>query len=303
MGNIASTNGALSVGRRLAEARQTAGLSQKEFAIKLGVPLRSYQHYERGEREVSAVLIKALYTVFRIDPIWLLIDGDEAFEATTGQGDIMKIDKNLFLSVLKEIQNFALTKRREHLDAELLGKLAMIVHGRVAGIETEHQYEATLREIAQAFEILESGPRPSEEVTSPGSKLKRLLTEWMRLEVASQLIFIRVVALSDPTTGKYIAKDLGNKKQIAARAQWRLRLQLLTEGIIGRDSHSIEHLTPLDHERCVSWLESQCADMKTYLNQAKSDLAEGKVGTTPSLKRGLAERKTGRIEPGRKTAA
>jgi transcriptional regulator with XRE-family HTH domain len=77
MSNFASTNGNHAIGGRLATLREKFGLSQRDFAAKLGVSLRAYQNYERGEREIPAGLIRALYEVFRVQPIWLLLGGDD----------------------------------------------------------------------------------------------------------------------------------------------------------------------------------------------------------------------------------
>lgn len=77
MSNIASTNENVTIGRRLATLRQKLGFSQRDFAEKLEVSLRAYQNYERGEREIPAGLIRALYEVFRVQPVWLLLGGDD----------------------------------------------------------------------------------------------------------------------------------------------------------------------------------------------------------------------------------
>lgn len=42
---------------RLREARKNAGLSQKDFAKKLGLNARTYASYERGERDISTALL------------------------------------------------------------------------------------------------------------------------------------------------------------------------------------------------------------------------------------------------------
>lgn len=42
---------------RLREARKNAGLSQKDFAEKLGLNVRTYASYERGERDISTALL------------------------------------------------------------------------------------------------------------------------------------------------------------------------------------------------------------------------------------------------------
>lgn len=61
------------VGRRLAAARSDAGMIQSEFAEHLGLSLRAYHNYERGEREIPAAVLTSLYEAFRVDPLWVLM--------------------------------------------------------------------------------------------------------------------------------------------------------------------------------------------------------------------------------------
>lgn len=72
MSSLSTDDRNAEIGLRLAAVRATAGLAQAAFAERLGVSPRAYQNYERGEREVPAALIKALYEIYAIDPIWLL---------------------------------------------------------------------------------------------------------------------------------------------------------------------------------------------------------------------------------------
>ncbi len=64
-------------GRRLATIRTSAELTQEAIAGRLGLTLRAYGSYERGDREIPTALFRALYKEFDIDPVWLL----------TGPGD------------------------------------------------------------------------------------------------------------------------------------------------------------------------------------------------------------------------
>jgi transcriptional regulator with XRE-family HTH domain len=68
------------IGQRLCIIRNSYNLNQDDFADKLGVSLRAYQNYERGERTVSKELICAFIDVLNIDPTWLL----------TGKGDMYR---------------------------------------------------------------------------------------------------------------------------------------------------------------------------------------------------------------------
>ena len=78
-------------------------LSQTALAQRLGISLRAYQNYERGEREVPVALVHALYEQFRVDPVWLL----------TGAGSMMlaedqhkRLDQTLLDRVVEAVEKF-----------------------------------------------------------------------------------------------------------------------------------------------------------------------------------------------------
>ena len=57
---------------RLAELKSSKQLMQKEIAQGAGVPLRTYQRYENGEREPSASTLSALADFFGVSTDYLL---------------------------------------------------------------------------------------------------------------------------------------------------------------------------------------------------------------------------------------
>ena len=72
MSQIASIRQKLVFGERLARIRLRSNLSQASFAESLGLSLRAYINYERGDREAPMAVAQALYDVYSIDPIWLM---------------------------------------------------------------------------------------------------------------------------------------------------------------------------------------------------------------------------------------
>lgn len=72
MTSISTAHDNAALGRRLAAVRAETGLSQTAFAKALGLSLRAYANYERGEREMPVALFRALYKTYGIDPGWLL---------------------------------------------------------------------------------------------------------------------------------------------------------------------------------------------------------------------------------------
>lgn len=82
-----------SIAARIKQVRADTGLSQAAFASALGVPFRTVQGYEAGERDVSAAFLDRLNSVFGINPLWLLrgaghkksrLGNDELAEILTG---------------------------------------------------------------------------------------------------------------------------------------------------------------------------------------------------------------------------
>ncbi|MEW6646519.1 MAG: helix-turn-helix transcriptional regulator [Pseudomonadota bacterium] len=74
------------IGNRLKDARRASArggkpMSQKELAEALGLSLRAYQNYERGDRPISQNLISAVMSVFGISPYWLLLGDGAMFRA------------------------------------------------------------------------------------------------------------------------------------------------------------------------------------------------------------------------------
>ncbi len=88
---------------RVGRVRAHFALSQTAIAERLGISLRAYQNYERGEREITVVLVHALYEQFRVDPVWLL----------TGEGSMMlaedlrkRLDQTLLDRVVEAVEQF-----------------------------------------------------------------------------------------------------------------------------------------------------------------------------------------------------
>jgi transcriptional regulator with XRE-family HTH domain len=90
---MSSTNEDKYVAARIHLVRERKGLSQTEFSGSMGIPLRTYQNYERGDRSASQQLIHALLSTFGVDPVWLL----------TGQGEMYRQDSKPAAPVTDEL--------------------------------------------------------------------------------------------------------------------------------------------------------------------------------------------------------
>lgn len=70
------------ISRLLLDVRKTWDLTQTEMALRLGTTRSAYQHYERGERDVSSELLQRFFVAFRIDPVLAFFeDGEEIIDA------------------------------------------------------------------------------------------------------------------------------------------------------------------------------------------------------------------------------
>jgi transcriptional regulator with XRE-family HTH domain len=72
------------VADRLAKARQVTGMTQAEFATELGLVLKTYQRFERGEKPAPKALLIGAAVISGVSASWLLT-GTADTEADTGR--------------------------------------------------------------------------------------------------------------------------------------------------------------------------------------------------------------------------
>ena len=72
------------IGRRLAEARKNAGLSQDELARRLRCAQAQISHWESGQRTLNVGWLMKLVEELGVDPAWLLT-GVESSSTTAMQ--------------------------------------------------------------------------------------------------------------------------------------------------------------------------------------------------------------------------
>ena len=102
MRDVKNENGFLiEFGRRFREIRQCLKISQKDFALKLGVSNSFISEIEYGKTKPGLLLFIKLGDMFNINPAWLLLEKGGMFlnEAETNAGENTKelsnIEKNL----------------------------------------------------------------------------------------------------------------------------------------------------------------------------------------------------------------
>ena len=82
----------MTIAERLKDERKKAGLSQKEFAEKLGLNARTYASYERGERDVSTALLLNICTALNISSDRLL--GTESYPSSAATANTIATLRN-----------------------------------------------------------------------------------------------------------------------------------------------------------------------------------------------------------------
>lgn len=119
---LSSMTESFSYHERVGLVRAHFVLSQTVMAQRLGMSLRAYQNYERGEREIPVALVHALHKEFRVDPVWLL----------TGEGSMMlsedqrkRLDQPLLDRVVEAVEKF---------EADLKKRLSVEHKSRLIGL-------------------------------------------------------------------------------------------------------------------------------------------------------------------------
>ncbi len=62
----------IEIAQRLKQSREKTGLSQSGFANSIGFSVSAYQNYEQGIRPLPVSLVRRLYSVHSVGPLWLL---------------------------------------------------------------------------------------------------------------------------------------------------------------------------------------------------------------------------------------
>lgn len=122
MTQFASRSDNEQIGSRLAELRAHLGKTQVEMARAIEVSPRTYQNYERGEREISATVVRSIYKVFSVDPIWLL-DGEPGLQKVRQA----ELDIDLLQVILEEIERKLATLKKQ-LTADKKAQLTALLY-------------------------------------------------------------------------------------------------------------------------------------------------------------------------------
>lgn len=125
MSSIASARQNLAFGERLARVRLAQGLNQSDFAESLGLSMRAYCNYERGEREAPLAVLRAMYEVYEVDPMWL-IGGYEDLPVT---GKARVDDVGLLVEIAYEVDR-SLKESRRRLKPSVRKRVIEVAYAR-----------------------------------------------------------------------------------------------------------------------------------------------------------------------------
>ena len=116
---------------RLKELRKEKKLTQEEIALELQVPLRTYQRWENGERQIKRDKAQALADYFGVSVGYLL-----GYEASTRTDSLSDSIFNLQLEIMKNI------RKMEYKDVVVLEQITRDLN-REAIIEQSRRYHVT----------------------------------------------------------------------------------------------------------------------------------------------------------------
>lgn len=105
----------MSIGDRLADLRDEAGLSQAQFAERTGTSQSAFAAYERGIREPPVSVVGAACKEFGISPAWLLL-GEGAKRAA----DTLELGARAY-SVTRDFVRQTSIEWTDELERELFG--------------------------------------------------------------------------------------------------------------------------------------------------------------------------------------
>lgn len=88
---------------RLKKLRQDKKLSQKEIALELQVPLRTYQRWENGESQIKPDKTEKLAQFFQVPIGYLLGFGDDYYKELAFEIDEYAYERFIFFLTLQDI--------------------------------------------------------------------------------------------------------------------------------------------------------------------------------------------------------
>lgn len=99
------------MGKRLSALRHELGFRQSDFSKALGVSLRTYHYYEKGQTQCSVGSMWVLYETFGVDLNWF-VSGVEWIEETTDAQQLSEFESRLDEYIAEAALRLTAEKRR-----------------------------------------------------------------------------------------------------------------------------------------------------------------------------------------------
>ncbi len=148
---MSSTSESLDVdiGKRIQAIRNSMGLSQQDMADKLGISMRAYQNYERGDRPVNKQFLCFFSEVFGVDVNFVLFGRSSDGPESRNLVDLVVLE-SIAISIEANIKK--LRDEFKEFNFSPLWFSAGLVYNRL--VEIAHSREERLNLIDQEVEYL-----------------------------------------------------------------------------------------------------------------------------------------------------
>ncbi len=143
------------IGKRIQNIRVQKGLSQSNFADTLGISLRAYRNYERGERPISKKTLCELADKYGADLNWLLI-GREPGNGAASLGVGQEIDSEIAEEVVRGLLLQASGLFSKSTSQTI--RSFLIIYNQVCHLESSSDRAMSIR---KAIDILELKVEPA----------------------------------------------------------------------------------------------------------------------------------------------
>ena len=107
-----ATGASLNIGKRIAEIREDAGMSQSALARAVGISQSAISQIEAGDRNPSFEMLRSIAKALGVTPAYLV--GPEETGLTRDEQVLFRQYKSLPTSARKELQDFAAYLRAKH---------------------------------------------------------------------------------------------------------------------------------------------------------------------------------------------
>lgn len=254
---------------RLRKERQRLRFSQAEFAALGGIQRRAQVHYEAGEREPDAGYLASIAKAGA--DVQYILTG----EPGAGAASQASIDGEVLRETMVAIVSHASRLKLDAPGLDQLGNLAAIIYNRIFRFSAKQERRKALdEEVEHIFHILSaSAGREKKPTASPRTRISFLVDRWIALEVQCWQAFVRCLDKVDRILGPLAESDFGPREERAEKARIKLKVKMLSAGLIGYDAQSIERYSPVEEETCVAWLEAECKGLKEHLDYLNRELS------------------------------